>query len=243
MTFRTLGPIALVSFFAVACGGVTDAGLHGGSGGAAGQGTGGGAGQGTGGGGTGATAGTGGATGGTGGGTSACPAALPVNGSACSAEGLSCSYGECCPTFAQCQQGKWQVAAAPCAAPICPDQPPEAGEACSCMGGLSCDYEVCENGVQTKKHFDCDGKSWQGSAASNGQPCAGTACGEKVCASGQVCVQTFQGFGVTFACEDNPCQGQPLSCSCAASLCKGNELVCDGVFAPNVLSCSCPVCA
>ena len=50
-----------------------------------------------------------------------CPSAIPMSGTPCSFEGLSCPYGDCCPSYATCSNSQWQIAIPKCAAPDMPN--------------------------------------------------------------------------------------------------------------------------
>jgi hypothetical protein len=138
-----------------------------------------------------------------------CPATQPLSGSACASEGLSCRYGDCCPTTATCSGGKWLIAVPPCAPPVCPMQLPVNGSSCACLGGLSCHYDTCSQ-TQLESDARCINNAWSVQT----YPCD-NACGVQDCMAGQICLVKNGMVG----CVANPCLPQPLACSCATSLC------------------------
>ena len=83
--------------------------------------------------------------------------------------------------------------------------------ALACCGG----HATCTNGFWTYQENLC------------GLAC-GMSCGpdEFTCAEGAVCVALI-GETTTYLCEEDPCAGALLSCSCAASLC--GSLMCNNI--------------
>lgn len=75
-----------------------------------------------------------------------CPAAEPKDGDPCPfADGVSCSYGQCCPDEATCEGGKWQVVLSGCTQPaeVCPETLPQDGAPCGgpcVMPASACAY-------------------------------------------------------------------------------------------------------
>jgi hypothetical protein len=198
----------------------------------------------------GSAAGAGGSTGGslTAGGSGAagsqpgdCPADRPMSGDPCNLpEDQTCSYGDmCCPDQFGCFMGMWNQYDIDCGAPMsCPPDPPQQGAACNdiCAQWSPCGY-ACAQGMAA--FAECAEGAWQISAAA----CSPDAvpCEDQSCAGGQVCVTTAGGAGLTSTCADDPCQGQPLSCECAAALCGGSMYECH-VDAPSQVSCVCSMC-
>lgn len=105
-------------------------------------------------------------SGGNGGNDAACPASDPGEGTACSDEGLSCTYGEGCTSSAyRCQGGTWQSEATP-GCPGCPASVPAEGEACF-VDGMECGYggdacgfpeqsAICDEGAWTVWYNSCN---------------------------------------------------------------------------------------
>lgn len=196
--------------------------------------------------GTGGSGGNGGGTGASGGGTGAsggggaCPIEEPQDGAACNVPStLSCTYGTCCPPSYRCENGTWHVSLPPCAAPQeCPATPPTMGDACDfCFQISPCVYDQCvpgmpggligavctETGTWFTTNHDCD-----------------YTCGQMTCMPGEVCVAAAGGPGVSYSCQPDPCDPNPLSCGCAASLC-GDPYECTGVTDLTV-ECTCATC-
>jgi hypothetical protein len=175
---------------------------------------------------TGGVAASGGAIGnggaGAGGGTGTCPPTVP-NGS-CAFEGLKCTYGDCCPTYAECTGGQWQVSAAPCAVPSCPPTPPTDGAPCDCQDAPYCDFDRCDSGGG-RARAQCTGEKWKIDPI----PCPGqNQCVQIACAQNSYCVQrrldaqgTFNAECVPWICTDP--QAPPCLCIGAACTGRGGE--------------------
>jgi hypothetical protein len=180
-------------------------------------------------GGTGGTAGTGGG--------GSCPAAQPSPNTACAPDGLSCHYGECCPTTANCKGGRWQVLVPPCAQPVCPNEVPTNGDDCSVCIPSPCRYDRCgSDNVVRVATCNAQTKKWVVLATA-----CGTACGPdgRVCKSDELCVRSSGGIGFSYSCQKNPCSPNPVTCDCAAPLCGG--FTCSSASEHQV-DCVCLVC-
>jgi hypothetical protein len=95
---------------------------------------------------------------------------------------------------------------------------PNEGDPCS-SPGLVCHVPLCCSGTAT-----CMDGAWHVVAIPCGLPCLSCP-GTLGCAIGAVCVDNPIGGGPVmpkphYNCARNPCEGAPLSCSCAASLCE-----------------------
>jgi hypothetical protein len=65
-------------------------------------------------------------------------------------------------------------------------------------------------------------------------------CGSTMCTSGQVCLVKSGGAVMEPTCVADPCAPQPLSCSCAATLCGGGAFMCS--VSGRTVQCTCPLC-
>jgi hypothetical protein len=163
-----------------------------------------------------------------------CPDAQPASMADCSTPGLSCRYdGECCPTRMTCivNANYWfEVSECP---PRCPVAVPEDGSACdACTDLPSCVYDMCGDGSGQVVTASCDASA--GTWSLEGVSCEPVTCGQETCSSGQVCS--------LFGCDDNPCVDEPLSCSCAGSLCGGGNGYACGSTSPRRVECRCLTC-
>ena len=171
-----------------------------------------------------------------------CPLDMPAQGDSCDSEGLSCPYDKCCPVYASCSGGVWNLEYTNCAIPSCPVDAPQTGEDCTCMEGQLCGWGNCADGMSTAEiSAQCvantDGTStWQ---TDSKQCVAGVSCGMMTCLPGQICVSSESGIALNYACSDDPCAPNALDCTCAASLCGGN--LCTVTDQQNVY-CACPTC-
>lgn len=171
------------------------------------------------------------------GGMPPCPATAPQDGSSCPAEGQICDYDPCCPTTAECVGGTWSVQQASCPPITCPLEPPQGGSSCSCMAGLSCEYDLCTTALGSIAYAQCNGSIWTADATL----CPDQGCGpSNPCALGEICVKKATGAGYDYFCAPNPCGDSPLTCACAGEVC-GDPYVCGGINLTEV-SCECPVC-
>jgi hypothetical protein len=170
-----------------------------------------------------------------------CPATLPQAGTPCDLPDHElCSYGECCPSQAQCFNGVWQVAIADCG-PVCPFDVPAEGDPCSQCEG-PCGWEApCPEGGFANISATCTLEGWhvEGSSCPVVVPCGGD---DLFCFGGEICVTTAGGPGFSYACVPNPCGDQALSCECAGGVCGGEPFVCTSAM-ENQLFCDCPQCA
>ena len=141
-------------------------------------------------GGAGGTAGhSGGGTGGISGGGGSGGSTPCVYGGMCTTEGATCSESACCSCSHTCKGGVWSAGICPpCAAPICPQDPPRMGDMCSVcsipQGGCSWDergfdgplYEAdCVNGRWAVSTLDAHG------CCSMDSDCSGGSCVQGVC--------------------------------------------------------------
>lgn len=165
--------------------------------------------------GAGATTGTGGAT------TDTCPSSQPTTGASCNSNALNCNYGQCCPSTATCTNGAWQLTAAPCRAPACPSSKPVNGTTCTCMDGLSCNYDRCSNGGSNAQ-ARCTSGVW--SVVDLG--CSSFSCGMKKCNAGDICVQTSGLQGTSYDCVTSVCHNPGAACTCIGSACQDQGGVC-----------------
>jgi hypothetical protein len=183
-------------------------------------------------------AGTNGASGAPDGGT--CPSTVPNHDSPCAPNGLSCSYGDCCPVTATCSAGRWQVLTPPCVPPVCPAAPPRNGDSCDpCRDATQCRYDRCDGGDGVAV-ASCNAQTdrWQVLIGPCENPCR--AQGDP-CDSDEICVRRSGGAGFTYSCEDNPCGPDPVTCQCAAPACGGNPWVCSSA-SDQLVICSCFTC-
>jgi hypothetical protein len=204
------------------------------------DGTGGGTSGGSGGSGGGSGGGTSGGTAGSGGQSAGCPAEQPTEGTPCDLGPMeTCPYGDtCCPLVWGCSGGVWQQYDVSCLAPTdCPADPPAQGTACGdeCAQWQPCGY-ACDG--MNAPFAECINGAWEvtSSACSDTVPC-----GDVTCAPGEICVESAGGDGISYACQPNPCDAQPLSCQCAEPLCGGDMYECQ-VTSPSQISCSCSLC-
>jgi hypothetical protein len=80
-----------------------------------------------------------------------CPASEPNEGDACTSQGLTCSYGQNCPSMCSCYGGTWSCIVPPCVPhlPPCPQNAPADSSPCSatsqtCNYGTGCLVEDCQ---------------------------------------------------------------------------------------------------
>ena len=230
-----------------ATGGSSGVGGSSGEGGSAGEGASSGTGGGIGGAGSGGASGAGGAagsgamagSGGVGGPPPPmCPPNIPAQGTPCE-EGQHCNYEGCCPTFADCVSGKWQITQPPCLPPECPVAPPGETEGCECLEGFVCEYDQCLNAgiaIRTTCGTGPDPR-WKRDEIT----CPSIDCGGIDCPTGYLCVQKSLGGPITQTCEINPCSAfEPPTCACASSLCPSMSM-CTGV-SMGIVQCECLAC-
>jgi hypothetical protein len=188
--------------------------------------------------GTSGTAGTNGASGAPDGGT--CPSTVPNPSSPCAPNGLSCSYGDCCPVTATCSGGGWQVITPPCVPPVCPASSPRNGDSCDpCRDATQCRYDRCDGGDGVAV-ASCNGqtKRWQVLVGACESPCRAQGMS---CDPDEICVRRSGGAGFNYSCEDNPCGSNPVTCQCAAPACGGDPWVCSSAN-DQLVTCSCLTC-
>jgi hypothetical protein len=169
----------------------------------------------------------------------------------CFLEGETCTPPGCCPCSMECRNGRWAFGACPdCAAPTCPFQPPQDGEACdSCLVPTveECSYELCgAEGFVTARcllYGESPDGEWQVTAnACEPAPPCGPNPTDAACPAGQICVQAEITTGpssmTTYGCYDNPCSPLPSNCECAQPLCAAaNAPLCTSVT-PQLVQCS-----
>lgn len=182
--------------------------------------------------------------GGQGGGTATCPQDAPTEGTACDLGGqwLACTYpdhpGECCaPLTMYCQSGYWRHQHIDCW-PLCAlsTAPTEGAPCCPYADPPACELNVCGSGA-TYTDYGCNYQTgkWEVTTA------ACPDCGGASCKTGEVCVETGGGAGISYHCEANPCAaGQPMDCGCAAALCPGSPYTCD--VSGGMVRCECATC-
>jgi hypothetical protein len=118
-----------------------------------------------------------------------------------------------------------------CGNVMCPSQLPANGDPCTaCEAGLDCTYDMCMS-TQGAHEAICHQGHWQVKSI----PCT-FMCGNSTCTLQQVCVHQPEGPTQMETCKTNPCMGQTLDCSCAASLCIGN--MCMDVMQPHDVDCA-----
>jgi hypothetical protein len=107
----------------------------------------------------------------------------------------------------------------------CPDPFPGTEAACSQEGQVCAVPLTCCGGNAT-----CTNGFWKYHAYSCGLPCSSQGCGPDgfACAAGAVCVALI-GATTAYQCQDDPCAGAPLACSCAAELCTSWMLTCNNI--------------
>jgi hypothetical protein len=88
------------------------------------------------------------------------------------------------------------------------------------MEGLSCPYDLCVD-TGNVLFATCQNEHWSVLA----EACAGFDCGGAVCGPGELCVTEIGSTTTSKRCTLDPCLGDTVSCSCAASLCTA-PLVC-----------------
>ncbi len=167
-------------------------------------------------------------------GGSACPQTQPPQGSPCSIENESCTYGQLCGAgaVAQCKGGKWRIIYPNCPAAPCPDPPPMDGDACS-HGPAQCNYNVCDSGSPNPStlHATCGNGSWSVTSGTCPASCPPGTCGPE-----QLCIVMTSGISLTYGCTQNPCKGA-LDCSCAGEYCE-SDATC-AVIDPTTIGCTC----
>lgn len=158
--------------------------------------------------------------------TTVCPAQAPQEGSACDAEGVSCSFGDDprweCRAIYHCRASSWEwVAPGDCLdtpPELCPSAPPESGHACApargepfvnpvaCMyGERRCECYSCATHLLSHpvpcEHWNCWGApedlDCPAAAPNAGDGCLFAAQG-KVCEYGDPCTRS----GVSFLCRN-----------------------------------------
>lgn len=96
----------------------------------------------------------------------------------------------------------------------CPAARPSDGDDCAGCEGAACTYLECSGIGQAD--LACSAGTWKLSASA----CTGPTCGGAQCSPGQICLQ-LAGGALLEECADNPCPGEPLTCSCGADICPG----------------------
>jgi hypothetical protein len=162
-----------------------------------------------------------------------CPATRPTE-SGCNVNGVSCTYERaCCTDTYACSGLVWRVTS-DCTPTECPATAPEAGSPCdSCENRLPCRYDGCGNPNGSIVTATCGAAgSWQLASTD----CNAFPCGSVMCDDGQFCVNNSR-------CVDNPCVGQPLSCTCAQPVCgtSSSGYVCSTIT-DRTISCICLTC-
>jgi hypothetical protein len=94
-----------------------------------------------------------------------CPAEQPAAGSDCSQNGSACNYVDECGHDVEvtCEDFAWQVStSASCnpPPPVCPDEPPAAGEFCDAIGNL-CTYHVGDFCDERVVEATCTATGWE----------------------------------------------------------------------------------
>jgi hypothetical protein len=169
-------------------------------------------------GGSGGTANGGTANGGTAnGGTSGTAGSFPcVTDGECGNDGDTCSEGGCCACSHTCESGVWGPRQCPpCAAPICPVDPPADGSTCNACSVPStpCEYDQCPvDGPLTTA--TCVDDHWMVTVDSS---CSGGAC----CSGNGDCQDHHCIDGV---CKDDDARGCWGDDQC------GNDEVCSGIW-------------
>lgn len=173
--------------------------------------------------------------------STSCPAAPPAMGDRCAVPfGSHCSYpiDKCSSSSFECIQGYWlPVPRTDGAAYDCnsfqPPNAPKDGDPCDCLGNLDCHYNDCADRGQI--HAICDNTTWHVKEAA----CTMQVCGPSglKCKPGTVCVLQGGPIG-QFECAKDPCSPSPLSCECAAQLCKVGQCTLDS----GTVGCICPTC-
>jgi hypothetical protein len=160
-------------------------------------------------GGTAGASGSGGAAGNAGsGGTTAC-----VTGGLCSTDGAQCSESSCCSCQHTCKGGVWgNPICPPCAAPLCPQNLPVNGDACSpCSipdAGCTWDQRSIDGPVSVGQ---CVDDHWIVTQSGSGCCTTDMDCGKAVCVVGR-------------------CQNSPPGVCWTNAQCGADE-VCSGAFA------------
>jgi hypothetical protein len=149
-----------------------------------------------------------------------------ITGGMCSTEGAQCSEGACCSCSHTCSNGVWgQPLCPPCLAPICPQDPPTNGDACSSCAvppeGCMWDRRPVDGPLYTA---ECVNDAWVvmtsfdplPSCCMNDAACGPVGCGDTTSCPQPICVNGVCESPLPDACwRDDQC-GSGKKCSGAA---------------------------